>query len=313
LNKGKKIAEGGMLLALYSILLFITINIPFLGMITFFLLPIPFVLVMIKETISWSIGFLAVASVLGIIIGTILSLPTVLLTGVMGIVIGYHVKHNKSTIQMFISSVLAFIVGSLLILIATNIILDMNVVDETLTMVEESMETSFDMMDMLGQNVTDDMKQQMRDSIEMIPMMIPSMLVISSMVMAYIFTLASQPFIKRFSDKVVKWPLFHELRLPKSILWYYLITLVATFFMNTDDHSYVNMVILNLMFILQLFILLQGFSLVFYISYVKGWRKFVPILITVVSLLNPIFLTIIRILGIIDLGFPFREAITKSK
>jgi len=313
LNKGKKIAEGGMLLALYSILLFITINIPFLGMITFFLLPIPFVLVMIKETISWSIGFLAVASVLGIIIGTILSLPTVLLTGVMGIVIGYHVKHNKSTIQMFISSVLAFIVGSLLILIATNIILDMNVVDETLTMVEESMETSFDMMDMLGQNVTDDMKQQMRDSIEMIPMMIPSMLVISSMVMAYIFILASQPFIKRFSDKVVKWPLFHELRLPKSILWYYLITLVATFFMNTDDHSYVNMVILNLMFILQLFILLQGFSLVFYISYVKGWRKFVPILITVVSLLNPIFLTIIRILGIIDLGFPFREAITKSK
>ena len=52
----------------------------------------------------------------------------------------------------------------------------MNVVDETLTMVEESMETSFDMMDMLGQNVTDDMKQQMRDSIEMIPMMIPKMI-----------------------------------------------------------------------------------------------------------------------------------------
>ena len=313
MNKGKKIAEGGMLLALYSILLFITINIPFLGMITFFLLPIPFVLVMIKETISWSIGFLAVASVLGIIIGTILSLPTVLLTGVLGIVIGYHVKHNKSTIQMFISSVLAFLVGSLLILIATNIILDINVVDETLTMVEESMETSFDMMDMLGQNVTDDVKQQMRDSIEMIPMLIPSMLVISAMVMAYIFILASQPFIKRFSDKVVKWPLFRELRLPKSILWYYLITLVATFFVNTDDHSYVNMAILNLMFILQLFILLQGFSLVFYISYVKGWVKFVPILITIVSLLNPIFLTIVRILGIIDLGFPFREAITKSK
>ncbi|RID82953.1 DUF2232 domain-containing protein [Peribacillus asahii] len=313
MNKGKKIAEGGMLLALYSILLFITINIPFLGMITFFLLPIPFVLVMIKETISWSIGFLAVASVLGIVIGTILSLPTVLLTGVLGIVIGYHVKHNKSTIQMFISSVLAFLVGSLLILIATNIILDINVVDETLTMVEESMETSFDMMDMLGQNVTDDVKQQMRDSIEMIPMLIPSMLVISAMVMAYIFILASQPFIKRFSDKVVKWPLFRELRLPKSILWYYLITLVATFFVNTDDHSYVNMAILNLMFILQLFILLQGFSLVFYISYVKGWVKFVPILITIVSLLNPIFLTIVRILGIIDLGFPFREAITKSK
>ncbi len=62
MNNGRKIAEGGVLLAVYVLLLFITVQIPLLGMVTFFFLPIPFILVMIKEKISWLFGFLAVAS-----------------------------------------------------------------------------------------------------------------------------------------------------------------------------------------------------------------------------------------------------------
>ena len=73
------------------------------------------------------------------------------------------------------------------------------------------------------------------------------------------------------------------------------------------------MAIMNILFILQLFMLLQGFSFLFYISHVKGWVKAIPIILVVVSLLNPIMLTIVRILGIIDLSFPFREAISKTK
>ena len=57
-----------------------------------------------------------------------------------------------------------------------------------------------------------------------------------------------------------------------------------------------DMAITNILFILQLFILLQGFSFLFYISHVKGWVKAIPIILVVVSLLNPIMLTIVRII-----------------
>ena len=60
----EKITEGGMLLAVYALLLFITVQIPFLGILRFFFLPVPFILVMIKEKLSWLFGFLAVASVI---------------------------------------------------------------------------------------------------------------------------------------------------------------------------------------------------------------------------------------------------------
>ena len=133
------------------------------------------------------------------------------------------------------------------------------------------------------------------------------------MFLSYVFILAAQPFVKRFSDKKVKWPLFRNLRLPKSLLWYYIIVLLATLFLKLDNSSYFGMAVMNLLFILQLFIILQGFSLVFYISHVKGWVKAVPIIFVFISLLSPIIRPIVILLGIIDLSFPFREAITKPK
>ena len=74
----------------------------------------------------------------------------------------------------------------------------------------------------------------MRDSMEMIQTLIPSALVVTSMIFSYLFILAAQPFVKRFSGKIVKWPLFRNLRLPKILLWYYIIVLIVTLFIKVD-------------------------------------------------------------------------------
>ena len=50
LNSGRKITEGGVLLALYSVLLLMTIYLPIIGGILFFFLPIPFILMAIKHS-----------------------------------------------------------------------------------------------------------------------------------------------------------------------------------------------------------------------------------------------------------------------
>lgn len=313
MNNGRKIAEGGVLLAVYVLLLFITVQIPFLGMITLFFLPIPFILVMLKEKVSWVLGFLAVASVLSILFGMLLSVPVTLFAGFVGMVIGYQLKYDKPVIQMFISSTLATIACLIIFYIVTIFVLDMNIIEETMTMFEESMDTSIDTLNALGQPVPENFEQMMRESMEMIRVLMPSTLVVSSMVLSYFMILAAQPFVKRFSDKTVKWPLFRNLRLPKSLLWYYIFVLLATLFIQVDEGTYFSMAITNILYILQLFMVLQGFSFIFYVSHVKGWVKAIPIVLVVISLLNPLLLTLVRILGIIDLSLPFREAISKPK
>ncbi|MGE7762045.1 YybS family protein [Peribacillus sp. NPDC097895] len=315
MNSGRRIAEGGALLALYCILLFITIHVPIVGIITLFFLPIPFILVTIKQKLSWSIGYLFVASLLTILIATILSVPLTLLMGATGIAIGYFLKKDKPMAPMFIGAVLVFLGGTLAIYAASVLITDVNYIEESMVMVKESFDHSVGIMESFGQEPTEQVKKRLYESIDMLNTLMPSLFVLMSVIMVLLIFLAAHPIVKRFSEKTLKWPHFRDLRLPKSLLWYYLITMLLALFVNTDKNSFVYMAITNLFFILQFFILLQGYSLIFYIAHVKSWAKAIPVSILVVSLLLPlpIITTVIRFLGIIDLGFPFRETIKKRK
>lgn len=313
MNSGRKIAEGGALLALYCILLFITVYIPLLGFITFFFLPIPYILVTVKQKLSWAFGFLFVGLVLSLLIGTALSLPMTMLMGVTGITIGSFLKRDKPMVPMFISAVLIFLGGTLATYAATVLLSEVNYIEETMTILEESIDSSTEIMESFGQAPTEKVIQSMHESIETLNTLLPSLFVIASITMVLLIFLAANPILKRFSDKQLNWPRFQDLRLPKSLLWYYLITMLLALFVNMDDNGFVYMAITNLFFILQFFIMIQGYSLLFYISDVKGWAKAIPIVIVIVSLLMPIFAIIIRFLGIIDLGFPFRETIKKKE
>ncbi|MFD4927643.1 YybS family protein [Peribacillus butanolivorans] len=313
MNSGRRIAEGGALLALYCILLFITVQIPIVGTFTLFFLPVPFILVTNKQKISWALGYLFVASLLSILIATILSVPMTLLMGATGITIGYFLKKDKPMAPMFISAVLVFLGGTLLIYAASVLVFDVNYIEKSMVMVEESIDSSVGIMESFDQASTEQIKKRMYETIDLLNTLMPSLFVVTSVIMVLLIFFAAHPILKRFSDKTLKWPHFRDLRLPKSLLWYYLITMLLALFVNTDKNSFVYMAITNLFFILQFFILIQGYSLVFYISRVKSWTKAIPILIVVASLLHPIFITIIRFLGIIDLGFPFRETIKKKE
>ncbi|MFF2287350.1 YybS family protein [Peribacillus butanolivorans] len=313
MNSGRRIAEGGALLALYCILLFITVHVPIVGIFTLFFLPIPFILVTNKQKISWALGYLFVASLLSILIATILSVPMTLLMGSTGITIGYFLKKDKPMASMFISTVLVFLGGTLLIYAASVLVFDVNYIEKSMVMLEESIDSSVGIMESFDQAPTEQIEKRMHESIDLLNTLMPSLFVVTSVIMVLLIFFAAHPILKRFSDKTLKWPHFRDLRLPKSLLWYYLITMLLALFVNTDKNSFVYMAITNLFFILQFFILIQGYSLVFYISHVKSWTKAIPILIVVASFLHPIFITIIRFLGIIDLGFPFRETIKKKE
>jgi uncharacterized protein YybS (DUF2232 family) len=81
-----------------------------------------------------------------------------------------------------------------------------------------------------------------------------------------------------------------------------------------DKNSFVYMAITNIFSSAVLHFITRIF-LIFYIAHVKSWVKAIPVLIVVFSLLLPIpiITTAVRFLGIIDLGFPFRETIKKKE
>jgi uncharacterized protein YybS (DUF2232 family) len=73
------------------------------------------------------------------------------------------------------------------------------------------------------------------------------------------------------------------------------------------------MAIINMTYILQFLMILQGYTFMFYYFDKKGFSKAISITIAIVSFLIPIFLYIVGILGIIDLGFDLRKGFNKKE
>lgn len=313
MNNGRKIAEGGALLALYSILLFLTVQIPFLGLVLFFYLPVPFILTAAKQKLAWSIGFLFAACLLAVLFGTIFAVPTALMTGLTGITIGELLRRNKPAFMIYISSVLMLMACIMVLYGVSALFFDINFIQDFIKLMKESIGQSIDMMTALGQEPPEAVRKNLYASIDMLNTLLPALLVLSSMLMAGLFFLASHPILKRFSEKKVSWPPLRELQLPKSLLWYYLITMITAFFLMPEENSFFYMVIANMLMILQLLMLLQGYSLLFFFSHIKGWAKAVPVTILIISLFLPLFQSILRIVGIMDLGFPIRDNLLKKK
>lgn len=313
MNSGRKLAESGVLLALYAVMLFIVVYIPVIGMILMFLLPVPFVLITIKQNLAWSFLCLLAASLLTVLIGTFAAIPLTVMFGLIGITMGYHLQNNKSKLQMYIVSVLIFIICMLVLFVGSIVLLDINMVEQTKQIMEQSLDQSTATLQALGQNPEQIQKltEQISISLKTMQTLLPSYLVLSSIIMVGLIFLASKPIINRFSDKKLSIAPVRDIQLPKSLLWYYLIIMIASLFINVEQGDYLYSVLLNLSFSLQFFMLLQGISFVFFFSNAKGWAKPIPIVIvisTMILALSPF----IRIVGIMDLGFPLREKITRK-
>ncbi|MEH6940870.1 YybS family protein [Bacillus sp. JJ722] len=313
MNKGRELAEGGVLLAIYAVMLFIVIYIPFAGMIMMFLLPVPFILYGIKYDLQKSFLFLGAAVLLTIIISSFLTIPLTIMYGLVGIIMGYHIRANKSKLQMFVVSVLTFIACLLAMFIISIVFFDFNFVSETINIMEEAIDQSASIVSSISQGEQmQPMIDQLKSSLAFVETLLPSFLVITSTVLVAIIFLACKPIINRVSDQKFEMSPIRDITLPKSLLWYYLFIMIVSLVINPEQGSFSFTVISNLLIALQFFILIQGYSLLFFLSNAKGLPKALPITVTIFTFIVPIFLSFIRILGIIDLGFPIREKVANK-
>ncbi len=306
-----KLTEGAIFLAAFAVLLLMTIYIPLLGSVTNLFIPLPFIMFAAKNDRKSSLVFLVGALLISLIVGTVMAIPLSLLYGLTGLVIGDFIREKKKRLAGYIAGTIVFLITLVAQYAVSVAFFEIDVIKESIQLFEKSVDQTFQMMEKLGQPLDAAVVEQFNTGIQMLVTLVPSVFVMASCLMVFVIELISFPILRRFGFDVPRWKPFRELSLPKSFLWYYLIVLIAFLLFNPEQGTYWYSALLNLSFILQFFLIIQGLSFVYFFSYEKGIPKFVPILITVFL---PILLYIVRILGIIDLGFNLRKwVIEKSK
>lgn len=310
----RKLTEGAILLAAFAVLLLLTIYVPFLGMIVNLFLAVPFMLFAAKNDGKSIVVFIVASLLLSFIVGTIMSLPLTLAYGTTGVVIGYLIQKQKNMGVLFITGSLVFLINLILIYVVSIVLFKVDMITEMIEMMRESLDVSADLLKNFA-NTQDSEKvlEQFNNGLNLIKTLIPTLFVLSSFFIVFIMQLISFPIIKRFGVKVEKWKSFKEISLPKSLLYYFLLTLLVNMLMNPEEGSFWYMAIINMTYILQFLMILQGYTFIFYYFDKKGFSKAISITIAIVSFLIPIFLYIVGILGIIDLGFDLRKGFNKKE
>ncbi|MBY6037541.1 YybS family protein [Fictibacillus nanhaiensis] len=304
----KVLVEGAVVSGIYTLLFLISMYIPFFSLVSFFVLPLPFIIYLYRHNLQaglllWAVTFgvsLAFAGINGIIV--------TLFSGLTGIVMGELYRRKKSAFAVLLGGSLAGIINMLATIVVAQIVMGFNFVTELKKQFQIAIEKAEEFYTTTGQDPSQ--IERFKEQAELIPMMLPTYIIGGAVILAFVTHLAARMLMKRLKFDTPSFPPFREWNLPKSFLWYYIVAIVLTF-STPEKGTALYTVTINLYMILSFALIIQGFTVIFYYAWIKNWkRKRIILLVILLFLLNsflPIPLEVVKFLGIIDLGFMIKK------
>ncbi|MGD6834301.1 YybS family protein [Sutcliffiella halmapala] len=307
--KTKNITEGAVLLGIFVLLLLMTLFIPGIGAITLFALVVPFVVYTVRNDWKMSIWFAVLANILSLLMGSPAALVLSIPMSSVGVVMGYLFAKNSNRYAILGAATGMYLLNLVLGYVTAIVLFEINIAAMINEMLNDSLKNAEAMATALGQN-SEEAMELMQQMVEQFNYLLPS----SMVTIAFVFALISQWIagfvLKRLKEPVQPFPPFRDFMLPKSLLWYYLIVILLSL-MEMEEGSTLFLATMNLSYILMLLMTVQGMSFIFHFCHERKIPKAVPIIMLILSFLIPPLLYIIRMVGIIDLGFDLRKRIKK--
>ncbi|ATP42300.1 hypothetical protein CSE16_21040 [Solibacillus sp. R5-41] len=308
-NQSKKLAQGAMMIALFAVLMAIVFYVPLANVVAMLIAPLPIIWYSATYDRKSSLLVTFIAVIITFFVGGLIILPSSLIFAAAGMAIGDAIYNKKSKVFMFIStSIVVLITFANLYLISLRLF-EFDFINDSLALLRKSYEESIEFAEsMTGQ--TPISKEGLADMFSMLEMTIPASITLAVFTFALIFISVNLPIVKRFKVDVPKFSSFSHLRLPRAVLWYYLITLTVNLFIQPELGTPLYVVMINVSLILWVLLTLQGISVIHFTIDTFGLPKMLKVLSTIVAI--PLYSFVI-LLGIIDLGFNIREYIQAKK
>jgi uncharacterized protein YybS (DUF2232 family) len=306
------LTEGAIQLAIFVVLFLASLNIPLLGAFAALFLSLPFIIFTIRHGIRNGLLLLFISLIVSLVVGSIFSVPIAFMFGMSGVVIGSLLSKMKNHYIILLAGTVAFLIGIIVDYVISVVFLQFDVIKESMSLLSNAFDQAFKLMEATGKQPPKELMDRFNERLEFIGYMTPTFFVIAASVLSYLTILVSIPILKRLRIEVSAWPPFRHIVFPKSLIWYYLIVVIIATFFPIEKGTFVYIAILNIYYLLQILMLIQGFSFIYYVSHQKGLARGIVGVFTIISFMIPFFLYLIAILGIIDLGFELRKHINNK-
>lgn len=300
-----------MLASLYLIVLLLTLYVPFLGLLIVWFLPLPFIIYVIRHSIKPGILLWFVALMVTFIVGGPTLLPLTFLFGSGGIVVGELYRRKKPGLAILLGGALTYISNLILFFVISILVFDIHPIVMLQEMMRQSIETAELALGQMGQEASQQLEAYYQ-FIDQMNMLAPLFFIFVGTSYALFIQLICGVVLKRLRFEIPMLPPFREWRFPKSFLWYYLIVLIVML-IGVQEGTTLFIALVNLFSILEFIMVIQGLSFIFYFCYIKGISRAIPIIAIIIIFIFPGGLHLVRILGIIDLGFDLRSRLKGNK
>ena len=302
-NQTKAMTQGAMMIALFLLLLALAFYVPVLNMVAFIFAPLPLAWYSATYNRKLAIGVSLLAIAASIFVGNLLIIPLALILAVVGLVMGDCLREKKSKIYLLMATGTAILLTFALQFVLSVRFLGVNFIEESMHLAQDAYKESLAYSAKItGQELQ--MEEQLKQVFDMMEMSMPANITISVFILAFIWLLVLLPILKRLKVEVPKFPPFRDMRLPRAILWYYLIVLSINLFIQPEYGSGLYVVMLNLSMVLWVLLTVQGISFIHFVIDAFRYPGFLKVLATILAI--PMY-SFVVLVGIIDLGFNLRE------
>lgn len=302
-NQTGYLTFGAIVIALFVFLLATLLYIPFVVLIIGFLLPLPIAWYASKFERKQAIFVTTIAIVISLAIGGIIGFIFGLLLASLGFIIGDSIRSKKSKIYMLMTSWIFLLLTLALLYIISILVFNINVLEKFLEGIEIYYEQVGSIMTSVGQ-LPENYDEIVRQSLLLIEVTMPFYFMAMVFLAAFMYLVINLALLKKLKLDVPRFSKFMDYRLPKAVLWYYLIVSIFSLIMEFEIGTFGYLILVNAALVLRTLLFLQGVSLIHYYFFVKGWPKWSAILATILAV--PLYSFTI-ILGVLDLGFNMRN------
>nr|WP_249117581.1 YybS family protein [Bacillus safensis] len=297
------------MMSIFAVMMLFYLYVPLLSIIFFLAAPIPIILYTIRHGLKKGIAAGAIGIVISFLIGSmagLMSAPILIAVG-LGMGVFYSRRQPGNAI---ITGALIYLFSILISFVISVQLFQIDIMNIAKESIEQMMPMVESVLQQSGASEKDIAKQlkQFKEMQDTALSALPVALLILVTLMAFVNHWFVQPLIKRFVKDMPSLKKFKDMRLPKSMVWYYLLTLLLML-IQTEKGSFLWLVQTSAFQILFILVLIQGFSFLFYYCHEKNISKAVPIFAVVLTVFFPPIGVIVRIIGIADIGFDLREKV----
>lgn len=301
-----------MLGGIFIVLLLAAIFIPLINLPALLVMPVPIILYWIRHDFKSGIYFSVIILLLSFI-GTLAGFLMTLSVIIGAAATGYTLHHKQSTYEALLKGAAGYAIGFVLFMAGTQLVSGLNMIEEIQNSYQATLQSVQTDFNKVGVSVTDAQLDQINAMFDYIMVLIPTMIAVGSLLFAFVSQWLAQKVHNRQSKERILYPPFRRFNLPVVVLFIYFIGSFARW-IDMDPNGWLYPIVTNVTELAGILLVLQGFSFYFYFAYHKNLPKVLPIIAVVISILfGTILLYLVRILGIIDIGFRLRERMGSKK